>query len=106
MIAQYDLKVGDKIYPLKYNNKALRTLEKQLGMPITKIGRKMQEEEFGVNELTEILRIGLIHWKPEITIDEADEIIDAVGLSKASEAIGKAFELAFAPQRGAEQQKN
>ncbi|WP_434642765.1 GTA-gp10 family protein [Thermoanaerobacterium thermosaccharolyticum] len=106
MIAQYDLKVGDKIYPLKYNNKALRTLEKQLGMPITKIGRKMQEEEFGVNELTEILRVGLIHWKPDVTIDEADEIIDEVGLQKASEAIGKAFELAFAPPKGTGEQKN
>lgn len=106
MIAQYDLKVGDKIYPLKYNNKALRTLEKQLGMPITKIGRKMQGEEFGVNELTEILRVGLIHWNPDVTIDKADEIIDEVGLQKASEAIGKAFELAFAPPKGTGEQKN
>ena len=106
MIAQYDLKVGDKTYPLKYNNKALRILEKSLGVPIQKIGKKLQNDEMGINELTEILRVGLVHWKPDITIDEADDIIDEVGLAKASEAIGKAFELAFAPPKGTGEQKN
>ena len=105
MIAQYDIKVGDKIYSLKYNNKALRMLEKVFEMPISKLGEKMQGD-IGINELTEVFRIGLLHQIPNLAIEQTDEIIDEIGLQKASEAIAKAFELAFGGQEGAEKQKN
>ncbi|HGU6173208.1 TPA: hypothetical protein ACNABL_004781 [Escherichia coli] len=105
MIAQYDIRVGDKVYSLKYNNKALRTLEKTFGMPISKLGEKMQGD-IGINELTEMFRIGLLHQIPNLTIEQTDEIIDEIGLQKASEAIAKAFELAFGTQEGVGKQKN
>jgi len=107
MIAQYDVKVGDKVYSLKYNNKALRMLEKTFEMSISKLGEKMQGD-VGINELTEIFRIGLLHQMPDVTIEQTDEIIDEIGLPKASEAIAKAFELAFGgqEQEGVKKQKN
>ncbi len=105
MIAQYDIRVGDKVYSLKYNNKALRMLEKSFNASIRTLGEKMQGEA-GINDLTEIFRIGLLHQMPDLTIEQTDEIIDEIGLQKASEAIAKAFELAFGGQEGAEKQKN
>lgn len=105
MIAQYDIKVGDKVYSLKYNNKALRMLEKTFEMPISKLGEKMQGD-VGINELTEMFRIGLLHQIPDLTLEQTDEIIDEIGLQKASEAIAKAFELAFGPQEEVKKQKN
>jgi len=107
MIAQYDVKVGDKVYSLKYNNKALRMLEKTFEMSISKLGEKMQGD-VGINELTEIFRIGLLHQMPDVTItlEQTDEIIDEIGLQKVSEAIAKAFELAFGPQEEVKKQKN
>ncbi len=105
MIAQYDIKVGDKIYSLKYNNKALRMLEKTFEMSISKLGEKMQGD-IGINDLTEMFRIGLLHQIPNLTLEQTDEIIDEIGLQKASEAIAKAFELAFGPQKEVKKQKN
>ena len=105
MIAQYDIKVGDKIYSLKYNNKALRMLEKTFEMSISKLGEKMQGD-IGINDLTEMFRIGLLHQIPNLTLEQTDEIIDEIGLQKVSEAIAKAFELAFGPQEEVKKQKN
>jgi len=105
MIAQYDIRVGDKVYSLKYNNKALRMLEKSFNASIRTLGEKMQGEA-GINDLTEIFRIGLLHQMPDLTIEQTDEIIDEIGLQKVSEAIAKAFELAFGPQDGNFNQKN
>ncbi len=105
MIAQYDVKVGDKVYSLKYNNKALRMLEKTFEMSISKLGEKMQGD-IGINDLTEMFRIGLLHQIPNLTLEQTDEIIDEIGLQKASEAIAKAFELAFGPQKEVKKQKN
>ena len=105
MIAQYDIKVGDKIYSLKYNNKALRMLEKTFEMSISKLGKKMQGD-IGINDLTEMFRIGLLHQIPNLTLEQTDEIIDEIGLQKVSEAIAKAFELAFGPQEEVKKQKN
>ena len=100
MIAEYEIKSGDKVYALKFNNKALRTLETTLDMPITKIGEVLQDQ-ISIEMLTEIFRAGLIHWKPDITIDEAGEIIDEIGITTAADAVGKAFALAF----GTEEEK-
>jgi len=105
MIAQYDVKVGDKVYSLKYNNKALRMLEKTFEMSISKLGEKMQGD-IGINDLTEMFRIGLLHQIPNLTLEQTDEIIDEIGLQKVSEAIAKAFELAFGPQEEVKKQKN
>lgn len=100
MISEYEIKCGDKIYSLKYNNKALRTLEVSLDMPIAKIGEVLQNE-ISIGLLTEIFRVGLLHWNPDITLDEAGEIIDEVGITTAADAVGKAFVLAF----GTEEEK-
>ncbi|WP_434565159.1 hypothetical protein PQ689_03340 [Thermoanaerobacterium thermosaccharolyticum] len=105
MITQYDIKIGDKVYSLKYNNKALRMLEKVFEMPISKIGEKMQGD-IGINDLTEVFRIGLLHQVPNLDIEQTDEIIDEMGLQKASEAIAKAFELAFGAQEVKPNSKN
>lgn len=94
VIAEYNIKVGDKTYPLKYNNKALRKLEESLEIPIAKIGAMMQND-MSIGMLTEIFRVGLSHWKDDITIDEVDEIIDEIGIVKAADAIGAALDLAF-----------
>lgn len=93
MISEYTV----KNYPLKYNNKALRMIEKSLDMPITKLGEALQTE-VSIGMLTEIFRVGLLHWRPEITLDEAGEIMDEIGITKAAEAVGKAFEMAFSDE--------
>jgi len=106
MIAQYDIKAGDKVYTLKYNNRALRILEQEFGMSIMKLGEKMQGD-VGINELTQIFRIGLLHQFPDLTLEQTDEIIDEIGIMKASEAVAKAFEIAFGTQeKGTTKQKN
>lgn len=99
MIAEYEIKVGDKAYSLKYNNKALRTLERTLDMSLVKLGEMMQEN-MSIGTLTEIFRVGLLHKNPEITVDEAGEIIDEIGLTEAADAVGKALELAFGESEG------
>lgn len=55
----------------------------------------MMQNDMSIGMLTEIFRVGLLHWKDDITIDEVDEIIDEIGIVKAVDAIGAALDLAF-----------
>lgn len=88
---------------LRYNNRALRWFEQKTGLTFM----QMDENELGLNEITYLVAAGLQHENPEITAEDADEVIDAVGFRPAFTTVMEALqhdlgsELEDAEQTGA-----
>lgn len=77
-----------RVYRLRYNNKALRWFERQTGLKFMSI----DPNKLGLDEVSHLAAAGLIHEQPDITIDDADEFVDNVGLQRAFRAVMEAVE--------------
>lgn len=79
---------GSRVYRLRYNNRALRWFERQTGLSFM----QMDDSKLGLNEVTYLVAAGLQHEMPEITVDDADDVIDDVGFTTAFEKVRDALE--------------
>ena len=79
---------GNQVFRLRYNNKALRWFERQTGLKFMSI----DPNNLGLDEVSHLAAAGLIHENPDITIDDADDFIDTVGLQRAFRAVMEAVE--------------
>lgn len=82
-----------KRYTLRYGNRALRWAEKELGKPFT------QMDEGTLGDLTVLVWAGLQQYHPELSIDDVDEIFDAVGYQQLGEMSARAVQAAFPAAR-------
>ena len=62
----------DKERTLKFRRKELKLLEKSFGKKISKI----DFSDLGIDDLTKIIHTGLLHEQPELTLEQAEELID------------------------------
>lgn len=85
------LKVGDTAYTLKFSTNAICELEDHLDKGINVIVSNMER----VTTVRALLWAGLRAQYPDITIAKAGEMIDRVGMAKATDVIGKALAAAF-----------
>jgi len=83
-----------QIYELKYNIRALRTIEDVFQCPLPELQKRF-ENGIGINELVKFIQIGLMHSIPNITMEQVDTIIDDIGIEKAAELFSAAFQEAF-----------
>lgn len=79
---------GSQTWRLRYNNRALRWFEQQTGLKIMQI----DDSALGMNEITYLLAAGLLHENRNITVDDADDVIDAVGMKRAYELAMEALQ--------------
>ena len=70
---------GSQTWRLRYGNRSLRWFERQTGLRIM----QLDMENMGMDEITSLVAAGLIHEMPDITLDDTDDVIDAVGFEKA-----------------------
>ena len=82
----------DRTRTLKFRRKELKMLEKVLGKKIS----KFDPEELGIDELSKIIHLGLIHEDPELTLAKVEEMCDeypyyGVLAQKAMEAFALAM---------------
>lgn len=99
------LEVKGKRVEIKYSNYAFRMMEEALGMPLPKLGIEVGNNAIGIREITVLVWGGLLHKNRDATIDDADEVIDAVGYDAVSKAINEAMAEYF-PQVEANDSKN
>ena len=82
----------DKMRNLRIAIKAIKIIEEELNIPISKI----DFENIGMKELNIMLYAGLIHEDKELTIEKVLDIMDEFGkITEISNAIGKAIEISF-----------
>lgn len=89
-----------KRYTLRYGNRALRMAEKELGKPFTAM------DDGTLGDLTVLVWAGLQHHHPDMTIDDVDEIFDAVGYQELGALSAQAVEAAFPAARNGTAQGN
>lgn len=62
----------DKTRTLKFRRKELKMLENVFKKKISKI----EFAELGVDDLSKIVNLGLVHEDPELTLERTEELID------------------------------
>ena len=74
-----------RTWRLLFNNRAYRTMEKELGYELAKVRE-------GVHEVTVLLWGGLLAHHPDATLQTADEIIDELGYETIAGVISEALQ--------------
>jgi hypothetical protein len=62
----------DKVRTLKFTRKALKSLENVLGAKMSKI----DFEQLGVDEMTKMVHLGLLHEDEALTLEKTEQLID------------------------------
>jgi len=62
----------DKLRTLKFRRKELKMIEKTFGKKISKI----EFAEMGIDDLSKIINLGLVHEDPELTLENTEQLID------------------------------
>jgi len=62
----------DRQRTIKFRRKELKMMEKVFGKKISKIAF----DELGIDDLSKIIHLGLLHEDPELTLEKAEELID------------------------------
>lgn len=93
--------VGDKTYTLRYSHLALVKLEEQTNKPVVEVMRELENAKDGnirIKTIVSIIWAGLQKHHPKMTFEDAADLLDEVegGTAAAVQAIGTAFEKAFA----------
>lgn len=90
-------RVADSEYTLKFSTNAICELEERLDKGLNTIVANMER----LTTVRALLWAGLRAKHPDVTIAQAGEMIDRVGMAEATETIGKALTAAFpAPTEG------
>lgn len=87
--------VADTEYTLKYSTNAICELEERLDKGLNVIVANMER----LTTVRALLWAGLRAKHPDVTIQQAGELIDKVGMAQATEVIGKALTTAFPPAK-------
>lgn len=95
MAPSHTFEAAGKRYQLRYGNNALAELEGLLLMPITQIGEQFTQGSMGVREMRAIFWAGLMMQHPELSLVDAGNLMDTVGLSQVAQLVTQAFSAAF-----------
>lgn len=87
----------DKQRKLKYTFNAFCELEEALGRPLA----SFQSNEFKMKDLRALVWAGLLHETPELTLEEAGDLIDqAESIEEVANAVSAAIEAALGKKKG------
>jgi hypothetical protein len=96
---EVDLRVGGKVYTLRYSTNALCVLEDAFDDTVQNIAKRFDADgDVRMSDVRRFFHAGLIDNQPEIDISGAGLIISDAGMENAMSAASDAFSLAFAPQ--------
>jgi hypothetical protein len=104
-----EMAVGGRVMML--NTRALVWIEKELGIPVQALVMQINLFQAGARATSVILWAGIENARrrrgepgPEFTIDEAEQLVDEIGLLELQPVIGEAFSrcqaIRFAPKDG------
>ena len=87
---EVELKAGEKTYVLRYTTNALVELEERTGRSVMDIANRPS-----FKDARALVWAGLIHANPDLTLEQAGEIMDAAGFTEAIQAASQALRKAF-----------
>lgn len=85
-------------YTLKFGNGAVRHIENETGMTFAQVGVALADpEKATLTVLTVAFHGALRRHHPELSLDDVDDIIDALGSERAGKLLAEAVVLAYPP---------
>lgn len=92
--------VGDRSYTVRFSIKAMAALQDHYSLAsIDEVGAHLAQMKFGLGDITAILWAGLRSRHPEVTLDQAEDIVDEAGLDGLQDLLGSAFGTALPPSK-------
>jgi hypothetical protein len=93
---EVSFEANEKSYTMRFSANALCELEDVLNMGVNDVAEQMSKpKNLRIKTVRGIFWAGLRDYHPEITIQQAGELIQDITLPRCLELIGKAFNLAF-----------
>ncbi|WP_395674701.1 hypothetical protein [Inquilinus sp.] len=91
--------VGDLTYTLRYGVRAMAALQDHYKLAsFDEVGQRLgNPKAFGAGDIVAILWAGLRTHHRDLTMDDAMDLVDGMGLDEVQEVIGKAFDAGSPP---------
>jgi len=81
-----------QVYRFRFGMTGLRWLEEQVGESFVELGRRLEQGgNVSLALVSALVAAGLRHEWRDITLDDADEVIDNLGLQRTMDAVLEAF---------------
>lgn len=81
-----------EVYRFRFGMTGLRWLEEQVGESFVELGQRLQPGgKVSFTLISALVAAGLRHERRDITLDDADAVIDDLGLNRAMNAAVEAF---------------
>lgn len=81
-----------QVYRFRFGMTGLRWLEEQVGESFVELGQRLQQGgSVSLTFISALVAAGLRHERRDITLDDADAVIDDLGLNRAMNAAMEAF---------------
>lgn len=81
-----------EVYRFRFGMTGLRWLEDQVGESFVELGRRLEQGgNVSLTLVSALVAAGLRHERRDITLDDADAVIDDLGLNRAMNAAMEAF---------------
>lgn len=81
-----------QVYRFRFGMTGLRWLEEQVGESFVELGRRLEQGgNVSLTLVSALVAAGLRHERRDITLDDADEVIDNLGLQRTMDAVLAAF---------------
>jgi hypothetical protein len=88
----------DREFVLRYTTNALCRLEEESGESVMQLANDLGGGAISVAKVRLMFWAGLV---PTVDVADAGDIMDDIGMARAAELVGKAFEAAFPSEDGA-----
>ncbi|MFO7274412.1 MAG: hypothetical protein DIU55_006040 [Bacillota bacterium] len=85
---EVELKAGSQTFILRFTTNALVKLEDEVGKPVQELGTSMREARA-------LVWAALLHAFPNLTLEQAGDIMDVAGWNNAVQKASEALSLAF-----------
>lgn len=93
---EVDLKAGKKTYTLRFSYNAMATIEELLDVGINDLGPMLSDpKRFRIGTWRALLWGALLEMHPDLSLEDAGEIIGAAGVDEVVARIGEALTLFF-----------
>ena len=96
---------GDETYTMRFSINALCAFEEHVGKSLMQVFSEGEKAELSVTMIRSLVWAGLTEDKPDLTLKEAGEIIQNVGLEPMTEAMMEAVQASF-PDAGGDRAGN
>ena len=84
-------------YVLRYATNSIAAAEEATDSRMAEIAGRLIRNVAGIGDIRWLVWSGLLHERPEFTLEQAGDLIDTVGMTKMLEPVNNALALMMAP---------